>query len=183
MEITMPQGDGGLRTINQFALVGYISGSLAVFLDLLRLELAPACNPRAHVTVVPPLPIDHDLKEVEGIIEEATQSFPPFKVELGEIEIFPVSNVIYLSLRHGERELRHLHAKLNRGPLADVGPFCYHPHITIAQGLEPGSVAGLSRIARERWAQYGGPREFPVEILSSYRMLLRRCGSMLSNSR
>ena len=158
--------EGGGRTLSQFALVSYIPDPLARFLDLLRLDLTPACNPHAHVTILPPRPIDRDLKEISRQIANETRVFPPFEVELGEIEIFPVSNVIFVNLARGEREIRALHGKLDCGPLAYAGPFPYHPHITIAQDFKAELVENLARTARERWALYDGPRSFPVETMS-----------------
>jgi 2'-5' RNA ligase len=157
---------GGGRTLSQFALVSYIPGGLARFLDDLRLELTPACNPHAHVTILPPRPIDRDLHEVSRQIADGTRLYPPFEVELGEIEIFPTSNVIFVSLARGEHEVRALHGKLDCGPLAYNGPFPYHPHITIAQDFDPELVDNLARTARERWAGYDGPRQFAVETMS-----------------
>jgi 2'-5' RNA ligase len=161
------------RTLNQFALVAYIQGQLADFLDSLRLELTPGCNPRAHVTVLPPRPLDKgaDLRETIDRLGEESRVAPPVKVTLGDIEIFGASNVIYLSLASGERELHALHENLNSGQLEYDGPYPYHPHVTIAQGIDglemgPEQVAELARSARERWAQYDGPRVFTVDCLS-----------------
>src|SRR5438309_503406 len=102
----------GVEKLNQFALVIYIPDPLARFLDELRLELVAGCKPRAHVTVLPPRP----LQDVEAALEEArgmTPDFPPFPIELGEVEVFPKTNVIYLGLRSGGDEMRTLHEAMN----------------------------------------------------------------------
>src|SRR3954449_9213128 len=46
-----------------FALVSYIPGRLAEFLDRLRCELSPGCRLRAHVTILPPRPVDLNTHE------------------------------------------------------------------------------------------------------------------------
>jgi 2'-5' RNA ligase len=148
-----------------FALVSYIPGRLAGFLDGLRFELKPGCTLRAHVTILPPRPIDLNIAEsVHQIADEAHES-PPFTVELGQVCVFDKSNVVYLCLRRGERELHALHENLNAGQMEYDGPFPYHPHITLAQDLTREQALSLAELARKRWAAYDGPREFCVDEL------------------
>ena len=153
-------------TLSQFALVSYIADPLAHFLDDLRVELTPDCNPHAHVTILPPRPLHDDLTDTVQKIAEDIRGVAPFRIELGEIEIFDGSNVVYLGLTRGATELRQLYVALNRGCLKYAEPFPYHPHITIAQNILPGQVTGMALIARERWASYRGPRGFTVSVLS-----------------
>jgi 2'-5' RNA ligase len=157
---------GRRRTLSQFALVSYLPDPLAKFLDRLRLELTPGCNPRAHVTVLPPRPLTAEIKDTIEKLAEEIRQFPPFEARLGDIDVFPDSSVIYVSLVRGEPELHALHENLNAGQLEYDGPFPYHPHITIAQDIEPEQVAPLAEIARDRWAKYDGPRSFVVEALT-----------------
>jgi 2'-5' RNA ligase len=157
---------GGRRTLNQFALVSYLPDPLAGFLDRLRLDLTPDCRPRAHVTILPPRPVTAEIKETIDRLAEEGRLFPPFEVRLGSIEIFPDSDVVYISLARGERELHALHENLNAGQLEYDGPFPYHPHITIAQDITPEQVGPLAQIARDRWAEYSGSRNFWVERLT-----------------
>ena len=153
-------------TVGLFALVTYLPEPLASFLDGLRLELTPACNPHAHVTILPPRPIHDDLKAAIHQISEDLKGAAPFRVELGEIEIFEATHVIYLGLARGGSELRRLYRALNCGCLTYRENFPYHPHITIAQNIPPEETARLAPIARERWAQYSSPRGFIVSELS-----------------
>jgi 2'-5' RNA ligase len=159
---------GGGRTLGQFALVSYIPDPLAEFLDRLRLDLTPRCNPRAHVTVLPPRPIANgsDLKKLALHLEEEGRVAPPFEVALGDIDMFPETKVIFVNLAQGERELHALHENLNSGQLEYDGPFPYHPHITVAQDFDPNQAEEFARLARERWQRYDGPRRFMVECLS-----------------
>ena len=55
---------------------------------------------------------------------------------------------------------------LNTGSCAFAEPFSYHPHITLAQDLEPGQVAAAVATARERWRQFADGRGFSVEKLA-----------------
>jgi 2'-5' RNA ligase len=157
---------GEEQTISQFALVAYIPDPLGRFLDDLRLELTPGCKPHAHVTVLPPRPLHDEVTETIQQIAEDTKGAPPFRIELGQIEIFEATHVIYLGLARGGTELRQLYAALNCGCLKYAENFPYHPHITIAQNILPEDSARLARIATERWAEYRGARDFSVSVLS-----------------
>jgi len=163
-----PHGDGqgGEQTLGQFALVSYIPDPLARFLDDLRLELTPGCSPRAHVTVLPPRPLHEDVKDAVQLIVDECRNLPPFRVEPGNIRVFAESNVVYLDIVRGIEELREFYLALNRGPLAYKESFPYHPHITIAQNIPPDQAPRLAAEAKEKWAEYCGPRGFMVSSLS-----------------
>ncbi len=153
-------------TVGQFALVAYIPDPLACFLDDLRLELTPGSKPRAHVTILPPRPLHDNLRHTIDQIAGDIRGIAPFRIELGGIEVFETSNVIYLGLARGAPELRRLYRAVNCGCLRYSEIFPYHPHITIAQNIFPEQVAPMVALARERWANYRGPREFVVSTLS-----------------
>ena len=53
------------QRLNVFALVIYIPDPLGRFLDDLRTELVPGCNPHAHVSVLPPRPLAVDWQVAE----------------------------------------------------------------------------------------------------------------------
>lgn len=154
------------QTVGQFALVAYIPAALAQFLDDLRLELTPGSKPRAHVTVLPPRPVHSDLKLSIQEMQEQLRDAAPFRVALGEIETFAASHVVYLSIAQGGEELRRLYARLNHGCVKYAEAFPYHPHITIAQNIQPDEVNPMVAIARERWAGWTGPRSFDVPALT-----------------
>jgi 2'-5' RNA ligase len=157
---------GEAQTVGQFALVAYLPDPLARFLDGLRLELTPGSKPHAHVTILPPRPLCSDLTDTLRQIAEDIRGVAPFRIDLGEIEVFDGSHVIYLGVDRGTRELRQLYGALNCGCLQYTEPFPYHPHTTIAQNIRPEDVAEMASLARRRWAEYAGPRGFTVSVLS-----------------
>jgi len=157
---------GEAQTLSQFALVAYIPDPLGRFLDDLRLELTPGCRPRAHVTVLPPRPLHHEVSETVHQLDEELRCATPFRVELGEIQIFDTSHVVYLGVTHGYRELLQLYGALNCDCLSYAEPFPYHPHITLAQNVSDEEAAHLAAVATERWEAYRGPRGFEVASLS-----------------
>jgi hypothetical protein len=158
--------DGEQQTLGWFALVSYIPDPLARFLDDLRIELVPGCRPKAHVTALPPRPLHSELKEAIGWIDEVIRTFPSFRIETGDMEIFELSNVVYLGIRQGAERLHEIYESLNCGELAFKEGFEYHPHITIAQNLPEGAARRIASIAKDRWVGYLGPRGFDVSSLS-----------------
>jgi 2'-5' RNA ligase len=146
-----------------YALVIYIPDPLGRFLDDLRRELAPGCNPHAHVSVLPPRPLGVDWQVAGEQVRELTETQPPFAVGLAEVRIFPVTDVIYLEVGAGASELRHMHDAINRGALAFEEPFVYYPHITLAQQIEHDQVQAVHELAGRRWKEFTGPKAFVAE--------------------
>jgi hypothetical protein len=158
---TRPQADAERPSL--YALVIYLPDPLGGFLDDLRLEMVPGCNPHAHVSVLPPRPLP---VAPEAAIEEARRivgGFAPFDVELGQIDRFDLTDVIYIGLESGAEQLRQMHDSLNRGALAFSEPFAYHPHVTLAQAIEGSRVEALHDLATRRWREFRGPRRFRAE--------------------
>jgi 2'-5' RNA ligase len=159
--------DGVGNAINSFALISYLPEPLTGFLDSLRRELVPRCLARSHVTVLPPRPLTSGVPESAWRdLNDSLDSFPPFRVELTSIEIFQGTNVIYLSVGAGFRELETLHTALNQGPLQFVEPYVYHPHVTLAQHLLPEQVEAAAAVARRRWRDFTFSRSFTVDQLT-----------------
>lgn len=161
--MSIARGEG--RTVSQFALVSYVPAPLSKFLDKLRLRLTPGAKPHAHVTILPPRPVFADLEEVKRRLAPLLRDVSPFRVQLGSIKVFPVSNVIYLSVEQGESDLRELNEALDRDDLRFETAFPYHPHITLAQEIPPESVESLLRLATKEWERYQGERGFLVDSL------------------
>jgi hypothetical protein len=149
--------------LNVFALVIYIPGPLGIFLDDLRRRLVPGCNPHAHVSLLPPRPLAVDWPVASDEVRTVLNGWPPFEIELTGIEVFPVTDVIYIEVGSGAQELRRVHKAINAGSLEFQDPFPYHPHITLAQELPREEVAATSELARRLWREYTGPRRFAAD--------------------
>jgi hypothetical protein len=165
--------NGGDR-INSFALVSYLPNPLAAFLDSLRQHLVPNCFLRAHVTVLPPRPLRVPPKEAFEQVCSLAANFQPFEIELAGVDVFPVSDVVHITIGKGREELQALHEALNRGGLWHAEPYPYHPHITLAQDLKPDELDELARVARERWDEFPNHRTFQVDALTFVQNT--RCG-------
>jgi 2'-5' RNA ligase len=155
--------NGAGQRFTAFALVTYIPDPLAGLLDEVRRDLVPACSPRAHVTILPPRPVAADPKQAAGRARSILDEFAPFEVEASDVKVFPVTGVVYVEVGQGAEQLRQLHAALNTGPLEFDEPFEYHPHITLAQDLQPQDVEQVAGRARRAWAGLRPPRRFLVE--------------------
>jgi len=166
MEATMSGCNGEGTRINSFALVSYLPEPLAGFLDRLRSDLVRECHAKAHVTILPPRPVSGPIESAWDQLRAGLQDFQPFRVELKSIEIFPITQVIYVSVGPGFAELERMHSATNAGQLAFQEPFPYHPHITVAHEIEPDFVATAAEIARSRWREYSDTRSFIVDRLT-----------------
>jgi|SRR5579871_5754698 len=159
--------DGQGTLINSFALISYLPEPLAGFLDSLRRELVPRCQARSHVTILPPRPLATGLPEAAWTeLNDYMDAFPPFRTELTSVDIFQGTNVIYISVGAGYRELESMHKALGRGPLEFTEPFPYHPHVTLAQQLLPEQVEAAAALARRRWREFPHSRSFMVDRLT-----------------
>ena len=161
----------GLGGMNCFALVSYLSGPLADFLDQIRHDFAPDSLARAHVTLLPPrpLPSGPDPAVIESAwnqMKDGLLDFQPFRVDLGEVEVFRENRVIYLSIRAGSEQLHEMHDALNTGLLEYQEPFPYHPHVTIVQELLPEDVPPAAEFSSWRWNEFDLSRSFTVDRLT-----------------
>ena len=141
----------GADRVNLFALVVYIPDPLARFLDDLRKELTPGCLPRAHVTILPPRSLAVSADDAIQAAQSVVSGFAPFEILLGDVEMFQASEVVYIAISQGARELRELYANLRNGPLSAQEQYPYEPHITLAQDLKPGQAGPIYERARSRW--------------------------------
>ena len=161
--------------LNVFAIVMYIPGPLGIFLDDLRRELVPHCNPHAHVSVLPPRSLAVEWEAASRRARALTESWPAFDVELTGIEVFPVTEVIYIGVGAGAGELRRMHAAMSTGALEFPEPFPYHPHITLAQELPHEQVAAADELARRRWRGFEGERRFQAARATFVQNTLGNC--------
>jgi hypothetical protein len=152
--------------INQYALVAYIEGKLGDFLYHLRQEIVPGCKLRSHVSLLPPRPLAGSETDAAAFMQSCSRHQPAFEVALDAVEVFPVTNVIFIAVGAGLPELHTMHSKLNAGALRYAEPFEYHPHITLAQEISEAEHTAALKICQARWKEYTGPRTFAVETLT-----------------
>jgi len=161
--------DGSCRgqgtKVNSFAVVGYLGGQLGEYLDRLRSELRPGCQARSHVTVLPPRPLEAPPEEAWNETQSRMAEIGSIHVQLGDVQIFPGSMAIYLSIGSGFQELEQLHKVLSSGRMRFVEPFEYHPHVTLAKDVPTEKLGSTIDLAQRRWREYAQPRSFTLERL------------------
>ena len=166
--------------VNSYALVSYLAGPLGGFLNELRRELDPDSDGMSHLTILPPRTLPRGSGEVWDTLKVRLRSFEPFDVELGNVEVFPQTRVIYLSVGTGFRELVHMHEKLNCGSASFVEPFEYHPHVTLAQDLDGQSFDKALALCGERWDQFKHSRCHAIDRLTFVQNTLDECWTDLA---
>jgi 2'-5' RNA ligase len=154
-------GEGS--AINSFSLVAYVPEPLAGFIDRLRQEIQPGCKGRSHLTFLPPRPVDIPLDQIRNQLEAGLRNQSAFRVGLGEVRVFPVSEAVHLSVGAGWVEAKRIHEILHRGDLCCKEQFDYHPHVTLAHDLDPANAAAVAELAKRRWRDYSGVRDFLVD--------------------
>jgi 2'-5' RNA ligase len=139
--------------INQYAVVSYIPGKLGDFITDLRQELVNGCTARSHVTILPPRPLVAAAELAEADLRIRSSAFPAFEMDIPRIRVFKETSVIFAEVVRGRECFSEMHNALNTGVLGYVEPFDYHPHVTLAQGLDPAIVAECYELARRRWEE------------------------------
>ena len=156
----------GAVSVNLYALVGYIPAPLGEFLDGLRGHLVPGCNLRSHVSLLPPRPISSSQTDAWKQIARMSNQTERFRIELGDVQIFPETSVIYIGLAKGSEQLFQVHHKLNQDTLHNKEPFPYHPHITLAQKFPSKDLPRLREIATSEWKNCRLTRGFDVDVIT-----------------
>ena len=152
--------------VNLFALVGYVPDPLGAFLDHLRCKLVPNCRLRSHVSFLPPRPIAGSREQALEQISKVALVLPDFRIDIGQVEVFAETNVIYLGLSKGAQEMHSFHGLLNCNALHFSEPFVYHPHITLAQKFPATELPRLRDIALLEWDRYQNARGFDVKTFT-----------------
>jgi 2'-5' RNA ligase len=150
----------------RYALVAYVKGAAGEFVENLRRELHPALpHLSAHLTILPPRPLQGSESAALQALERICSAEEPFEVSLGGVGSFiPVTPTIYIRV-DGATRMCELHRRLNIEALHFQEEWPYIPHMTIAKMGEEGAAKAAFEIARERWGQYTGSRRILLERL------------------
>ena len=154
------------KRINQFAVVAYVSGPLAEFVNGLRGELTPGCPHHAHITILPPRSLDVPVEEAASQMRSILERFEAFDVVADGVSIFPATHVLKLTINEGRNELRTLHDILNTGPFGREENYPYVPHITLCLGVPEDKVVESAKMATARWQEFGGAARLRVDAVT-----------------
>ena len=154
-----------------YAVVAYLKGELAQFVENLRREVHPEhAHLPAHITVLPPRPLaGSEGDAVEWMVEQCA-SVPPFDVVMGDVESFiPTTPTVFIRVAHAAYRIRELHDRLNSGPFAYKEELLFMPHLTIAKLETIEKARQVQEISRDRWDRYEGAHCARIEHLSFVR--------------
>jgi 2'-5' RNA ligase len=155
----------------RYALVAYLRNPAGEFVENLRRELHPD-HPHlaAHLTILPPRPLQGSESSAVEVLERICGNEEPFEVTLGDVETFaPVTPTVYIRVDMGAARMRELHSTLNTEALAFAEEWPYIPHLTIVKMSAEGPAQVAFQMARERWCHYSGSRRILLEKLTFVR--------------
>lgn len=145
-----------------FALVTYVPDPLGCFIDQLRRSLPGDGFAQAHITILPPRPLQVPIETASEFAQAALSRFSPFTVALGEIGCFPGTNLLFLDLVRGQGEIQNLHKALNLDVLEHQERFEFWPHLTVGGPIsEPELTESRQRVS-EIWLTRNGAKAFQV---------------------
>jgi len=146
-----------------FALVTYLPDPLGVFLTQLRHLLPGGTRPDAHITFLPPRPLALELETAAGEVRRIVSDFQPFEIELGSVQVFPETGILYLSVEAGRQQLLDLHDSLHCGNLFSPEKFEYVPHLTLGGPIASGETEAIVQRAQRAWEDAGISPRFLVK--------------------
>jgi 2'-5' RNA ligase len=152
----------------QYAVVCYIDGELAAFVQSLRRELAPEqAHLRAHITLLPPRRLQIREEKALALVRTVADGRTAISVMLAvkPQTFLPMSPTIYLPVASGAERLCDLHTALNASGLLAAEPWAYVPHVTMANLPNPGQTRSDLELCAARWKNYSGARQFVVDHL------------------
>ncbi len=154
-----------------YAVVAYLKGELAEWVENLRCELHPEhAHLPAHITILPPRPLRGTEGDAVEWLVESCGAVEPFDVAMGDVESFiPTTPTVFIRVAHAAYKIRELHDQMNGGPLTCVEDLPFMPHLTIAKMETNERARHVYEIAHDRWDHYEGLHSARIENLSFVR--------------
>jgi 2'-5' RNA ligase len=152
----------------QYALVAYLHGPVADFVEGLRAELYPAhAHLAAHITVLPPRHLQGTEDEARRTLLSLASDLTLFEVQLDDVESFaPATPTVFIRVAQGAHRFRDMHVRFNAGGLQCEEPWPYIPHLTIVKMDDFEGAERALAISREKWSNYSGKKSAHVDKLT-----------------
>ena len=166
----------GMQTL-RYALVAYLKNAAGGFVENLRRELHPDLpHLAAHLTILPPRPLQGSEGSALQALERICGDEEPFEVTLGDVQTFaPVTPTVYIRVDGAASHMCQLHSKLNTDALSFKEEWAYIPHLTIAKMTSENLAQSAFQVARTRWSEYSGSRRILLERLTFVREDAQNC--------
>lgn len=155
----------------RYALVAYVRSPAGEFVENLRRDLHPDLPlMAAHLTILPPRPLQGTESDALQLLERICGGEEPFEVTLGSVETFvPITPTIFIRIEAGASSMCALHRKLNTEVLEFREEWPYIPHMTIAKMSEERAAQKAYEIASRRWESNTGSHRILLEKLTFVR--------------
>ena len=155
----------------RYALVAYLRNPAGEFVENLRRELHPDLPEiAAHLTILPPRPLQCSEISALQLLERICGNQEPFEVTLGEVETFiPITPTVYIRVDAAAARMSQLHNQLNTEALMFKEEWPYIPHLTIAKMTAEKPAQSAFEMARTRWSHFAGSRRILLERLTFVR--------------
>jgi 2'-5' RNA ligase len=155
----------------QYALVAYVHNQVGSFVEQLRREIHPVHGHlAAHVTVLPPRPLNGTEDDALTAVARFAAAQSAFEIGMGEVASFiPSTPTIFIRVERAAYRMRELHDALNAGVLQYAEPWPYMPHLTIAKLDCTPDAESLIETARQRWQEYAGSRQVLIDNVAFVR--------------
>jgi 2'-5' RNA ligase len=155
----------------RYALVAYVKSPAGEFVENLRRELHPNLpHLAAHLTILPPRPLQGTEGSALQVLERICGKAEPFEVNLGAVETFiPVTPTVFIRVHGAASRMCGLHSQLNTEALAFQEEWPYIPHMTIVKMGTEQTARDAFKIASGRWTEYAGSRRILLERLTFVR--------------
>ena len=155
----------------RYALVAYVKSPVGEFVENLRRELHPNLpHLAAHLTFLPPRPLQGTESAALQMLERICGRVEPFEVGLGDMESFaPTTFTVYIRVAHGASRMEELHGQLNTGALEFAEEWPYVPHLTVGTMATKQAAEQALELARKRWREYSASRRILLDRLTFVR--------------
>jgi 2'-5' RNA ligase len=161
----------------RYALVAYVESPAGEFVENLRRELHPELpHLAAHLTILPPRPLQGTESAALATLERVCGNEEPFCVTLGAVETFvPITPTVFIRIDADASRMCELHRKLNIEALQFQEEWPYIPHMTIVKMSAEQPAKAAFELAGQRWADYSCNRRILLERLTFVREDAQNC--------
>jgi 2'-5' RNA ligase len=161
----------------RYALVAYVQSPAGEFVENLRRELHPDLpHLAAHLTILPPRPLQGSESAALQVLERICGAEEPFEVALGAVETFiPITPTVFIRVGASSSRMCELHRKLNTEVLQYQEEWPYIPHLTIVKMGDEQHARSALEFSRQRWYAYPGSRRILLERLTFVREDSQNC--------
>ena len=155
-DLMQSSGDG------RFTVVAYLPEPLSSLLSGLQSALPGDRCGRPHLTLLPPRPLGQSPQKTAAVIAAVLDECSPFDVELTDVCCFPGTNLLYLAMGAGHREVAGIHMRLDAASPEYQEEFEFRPHVTLGGPVPSQDRQQVMAATESAWRDLSCHRRFQV---------------------